>query len=258
MKFCKMEALGNDFVVFGNPSSTVCPKADLIKRICDRHYGVGADCAVCITSSKVADFEMHVYNPDGFEAEICGNALRCTAKFIAENGYFKRKSYTVSTNAGIRSLKVMGNIITAEIGRPAIIGNGFLEVCGKTFNYYSVSVGNPHCVIFANTLSDELVFFYGKAIEKHPVFPNGTNVEFARILDEDNIEMRVWERGIGETFSCSTGSCAVVAAAQASYRMSDTVNVSQIGGNIVVETHACGNMFISGSCNTVFKGDFPE
>ena len=124
--------------------------------------------------------------------------------------------------------------------------------------YYNVSLGNPHCVIFTNTLSDDLILFYGKAIENHPLFPNGTNVEFARVIRDDEIRMRVWERGIGETLSCSTGSCAVIAAAKETTPISDIVDVVQPGGVINVETRACGNMFITGNCNTVFTGTFNE
>ncbi len=254
MQFSKIEALGNDFVVFGSPSQTSLPDKELLKLMCDRHYGVGADCAVYISQSTSADFAMHVFNPDGFEAEICGNALRCSAKYVTDNGYFRKRHLNAETNAGIRSLKVDGESITAEIGVPSVLKNGRLEVAGKSFNYIYVSIGNPHCVIFVNSMNDDEFNFYGPAIEGHPAFPNGTNVEFAKINDECDIEMRVWERGIGETLSCSTGSCACVAAAHSMNRCKSNVDIHQKGGKIRVCTRACGNMFITGTCKTVFKG----
>ncbi len=256
MNFWKMESLGNDFIVFGSPSNATLPNKNLITRISDRKYGVGADCVICISSAKDADFGMHVYNPNGFEAEICGNALRCTAKYIADNGFYKKRTYYVATNSGIRALVNNNDNITVEIGHADILKNGILEVCGKTFEYFSVSVGNPHCVIFVSSISDELVYYFGRAIENHPLFPNGTNVEFANIISDDEIEIRIWERGIGETLSCSTGSCAVVEAARHQLKIAPFVRVKQPGGIIEVETKSCGNMFITGRCNTVFKGNY--
>ena len=258
MYFSKIESLGNDFVIFGSPANSLTPETDTIKRICDRHYGIGADCAICITSSNEADFSMHVYNPDGFEAEICGNALRCSARYVTDKGFFKKRRFSVSTNSGIRSLIVNDDLITAEIGKPFIQAKGVLDVSGKAFQYISVSVGNPHCVILVPSLSDEFVLYFGRAIEHHPNFPNGTNVEFAKIINDDEIEMRVWERGIGETLSCSTGSCAVVAALKSSNYNNETIHIHQPGGTIDVETRTCGNMFITGSCKTVFTGNFND
>lgn len=255
LQFFKMHALGNDFAVFGSPSQTQPPKPERIAFLCDRHYGIGADCAVFIGNSERADYSMHVYNPDGFEAEMCGNALRCSAQYVSENGFFKRKTLTAETLSGLHSLKIGENDVTAEIGKAIITDKGNIELAGKVFPYTAVSMGNPHCVIFTKPLSDAEFFFYGRVAEKHPNFPNGTNVEFATIAAPDKISMRVWERGIGETLSCSTGSCACVAAAHDSGSCPASVRVFQAGGVITVEPRECGNMFITGSCTTVFKGN---
>ncbi|MBQ3230596.1 MAG: diaminopimelate epimerase [Clostridia bacterium] len=254
MQFFKMHALGNDFAVFGSPSQTKPLLPEQIEFICDRHYGIGADCAVFIGSSDDADYAMHVYNPNGFEAEMCGNALRCSAQYVSQNGFFKRKRLSAETLSAIHSIEITDEGITTEIGKATVIDKGRIELAGKVFPFASVSVGNPHCVIFAKPLSDAEFLFYGAVAEKHPYFPNGTNVEFATVTANDKIKMRVWERGIGETFSCSTGSCACVAAAHEADLCSGTAEVSQRGGVIKVETKENGSMFITGSCTTVFKG----
>lgn len=254
MQLYKMQALGNDFVVFGSPTRHTPPEREFIRHICDRHYGLGADCAVFIGASKNADYFMHVYNPDGFEAEICGNALRCSAKYVKECGYFKKNSFIAETLAGLRTLKVQGDEVIAEIGKAEIIMQGTMEISGVSLPYTSVSLGNPHCVVFVTYGLDDSEFnYYGYTIEHHPLFPDGTNVEFACITDNNKIVMRVWERGIGETYSCSTGSCACAAAAQNEGRCNGTIQVYQPGGIIEVNTGENGNMFITGKCTTVYK-----
>ena len=257
MKFCKMESLGNDFILFGSPTNSSLPNSNLIKRICNRHYGIGADCAICITSANDADFAMHVYNPDGFEAEICGNALRCSAKYVVDSGFFKKRFFSVSTNSGIRSLKVENRYITAEIGRPVVLEDGILEVCGKVFRYYNVSLGNPHCVIFTNTLSDDLILFYGKAIENHPLFPNGTNVEFARVIRDDEIRMRVWERGSGVTMACGTGACASAAAAvsEGLCEFGQDISVRLDGGVLTIQVASDYSVIMTGPAEFVYEGE---
>ncbi len=254
MQFMKMHALGNDFCIFGNPNEKTLPEKALIQHISDRHYGIGCDCAIFIGHSASADYFMHVYNPDGFEAEICGNALRCSAKYICDNGYFKKRNFSVETNCGLRNIFVEGDIITTDIGIPTVMEKSFLNVGGITVPFVYVSVGNPHCVVFVRGHSDEEFSFLGKNIENHPHFPNGTNVEFARISGEDTIEMRVWERGIGETLSCTTGSCACVAAANALGYSFEKCNVIQPGGTVTVICIENGLMKVTGECTTVFKG----
>lgn len=254
MTFQKIQALGNDFVVFGNPSQTTLPDTRLIRHICNRHYGVGADCAVFISHSENADFAMHVYNPDGFEAEICGNALRCTAKYVYDNGFFKRKTFDCETLAGIRRLVVEDGAITVQIGAPSITEKGLLSIADADISYTAVSIGNPHCVVFTSTLTDDEFNLFGRAIERHPIFPEGTNVEFATVSCGNRIAMRVWERGIGETLSCSTGSCACAFAAFSEGLIDRIAHVHQSGGIITTELREDANMYISGSCVTVFKG----
>ena len=254
MQFFKMHSMGNDFVVFGTPSNINLPTKNTISALCDRHYGIGADCAVCIGKSQNSDYFMHVYNPDGTEVEMCGNALKCSTQYVHEKGYFKRNLFSIETQSGIKKASVHAKQIIAEIGKPNIVQHGILEFYSSPLPYVQVSMGNPHCIIFAANLSDEQFLTLGPFIENHPDFPNGTNVEFANILDESNIEMRVWERGIGETFSCITGSCACVAAASVVGSVSDTVSVHQYGGIAEIKIDENGIMFNKGKVTTVFQG----
>lgn len=256
MKFLKIHAFGNDFVVFGNPSSFTQPTKNLISALCDRHYGVGADCAIFVGKSKNCDYSMHVYNPDGFEAEMCGNALRCAAKYVHLKGFFKKKSFICETLSGVRSVKIEDDTITTEIGKPEILNIGSLEINDMCLPYTFISLGNPHCVVFTASLNDEEFEYLGPAIENHILFPEGTNVEFAAITDNNRIAMRVWERGIGETLSCVTGSCACVAAAHNRLKMSSSVNVFQKGGIVTVDVTETGDMFVTGKCTAVFEGEF--
>lgn len=254
MQFFKMQALGNDFIVYGSPSKTTLPTASQIKQLCDRKYGVGADCVIFIGQSAFCDYFMHVYNPDGFEAEICGNALRCSAKYVNQCGYFNKKLLNIETRSGQRTAVIDGDFIKCEIGLPEILQQGVIDINGVSLPYFYISVGNPHCVIFTDySLSDQEFYHYGPIIERHPTFPNGTNVEFAGVSDNNKIVMRVWERGIGETLSCSTGSCACVAAAQSKGFCGNNVQVYQPGGIIEVTTEN-KTMYINGKCNTVFTG----
>lgn len=254
MQFSKMHSMGNDFVVFGSPSTTKPPDDKMISLLCDRRYGIGADCAVFIGKSKYNDYFMHVYNPDGFEAEICGNALKCSAKYVIERGYFKRNQLFAETRSGVRELYVDGKFVSAEIGKPRIIQQGCLDLYGVALPYSFVDLGNPHCVVFLSQLTNEQFFAFGPFIEKHQEFPNGTNVEFANIIDANNIEMRVWERGIGETFSCITGSCACVAVANHIGICDSNVSVHQRGGIADIKIDKNGSLSTKGEVSTVFTG----
>ena len=254
MDFIKLQALGNDFIFWGSPSSTLLPSKDIIRFLCDRHYGVGADCAVYISRSEVADYSMHVFNPDGFEAEMCGNALRCSMKYCKEKGFFHKSNVSVETKSGIRSVFDVNGSITAEIGKPIILEKSILNVAGLQLPYRSVNVGNPHCVIFTKEPIGEEFAYIAPAIEKHAHFPNFTNVEFATYLGDNSINMRVWERGIGETLSCVTGSCACVAATAEEFNTSGHYKVHQAGGVVEIDLKECGTALVTGRCSSVFKG----
>ena len=256
MRFAKLHADGNDFVFIGSPSQSFRPSEKLIQAICNRHYGIGADCAVIIQRSKTADYYMRVFNPDGFEAEICGNALRCSAEYVRASGYIRHTSLTVETKSGIRCIKTDNDSIITEIGHALIAEGGTLFISNTPIPYHFVNIGNPHCVIVTNTLSDEEFYFFSPKIETNERFPQGTNVEFVSIVSENEINMRVWERGIGETLSCTTGSCACAAVANALYHCSRNISVNQKGGTTRVNILECGNIFVRGKCSLVFTGDY--
>ncbi len=255
MRFTKMQAMGNDFVFFGSPSATILPDCELIKNICDRHYGIGADCAVFIQKSKNADYFMHVYNPNGFEAEMCGNALRCSAEYVKQSGYYSKQSLTVETKSGLRAVKHIGQTITTEIGKAHIIEKSTLQFFGISLPYIYLNIGNPHCVIFVPAINDEEFNHFASMIENSECFPEGTNVEFVIPLKENVFFMRVWERGIGETLSCTTGSCASAAAALNENLCGHNVQIEQKGGTVNVNIRECGNIFVTGECKSVFSGD---
>ena len=256
MQFTKIQSMGNDFVVFGSPSTKRSFSNEFIKRICDRHYGIGADCAIFIGNSSEHDYFMHVYNPDGLEAEICGNALRCSAKYVLNNGYFAKRSFVAETLSGPRYISAEDDGITTEIGKGSLIKKSELHFSGLSLPYYYISMGNPHCVIFTDELTNDEFRYLGPIIETHNDFPNGTNVEFASVSSTDEIVMRVWERGIGETLSCVTGSCACALAAIKEGLCNNNVRVTQSGGTVDVRLRECGSFFVKGNCKIVFKGTF--
>lgn len=252
MKFTKMQSLGNDFVFFGSTEKEISVSSEQIRLLCDRHYGIGADCAVSICNSKNADYKMRVFNPDGFEAEMCGNALRCSAKFVNDNFITDKSEYVVETNSGARAVKNDRGIVTAEIGAPQILKELSFAVDGIEHKLHLINIGNPHCVVHAVDSRDENFKRIGKVISESDLFVDGCNVEFITISNENEAVIRIWERGIGETLSCVTGSCAVAAVLSSKY---DNYLIKQPGGTVRVERRSCGNMFVSGKCETVFTGE---
>lgn len=254
MKFSKVHSLGNDFIFIGSPSSSPCPDNSFIVQSCNRKLGIGSDGFIVISRSRVADYRMRIFNSDGSEAEMCGNALRCSAGYVVESGYSTKKSFTVETLAGIRKAVIENDGVKAYIGKPNITDSGVIAVNGKELSYVSVSTGNPHCVIFGNPLTDDEFFTLAPKIERHPLFPQGTNVEFASVTHSGSILMRVWERGVGETLACGTGSTAAAFAAYSAGLCGSTTDVHQKGGILkccITEDDA----WVKGSYTLVFRGE---
>lgn len=252
MKFTKMQSLGNDFVFFGSTEKEISVSSEQIRLLCDRHYGIGADCAVSICNSKSADYKMRVFNPDGFEAEMCGNALRCSAKFVNDNFITDKNEFVAETNSGLRAVKNDSGIVTAEIGKPQILKELSFAVDGIEYKIHMIDIGNPHCVVHADNSSDKNFEHIGKVISESDLFVGGCNVEFITFSNENEAIIRIWERGIGETLSCVTGSCAISAVLDSNF---DHYLIEQPGGIVRVERRSCGNMFVSGKCETVFTGE---
>ncbi len=274
MKFTKMQGAGNDYIYINcfeeapplNPS-------ELSKKLSDRHFGIGSDGIILILPSAVANIKMEIYNADGSRARMCGNGIRCVGKFVFERGLYSGSEINVETCAGIKRLTL--NVenekvksVRVNMGLPSFKpcdipmnfeGDAFIEmpieVLGKTFNATALSMGNPHCVIFADTLDGLDLALYGSAIENLSIFPERVNVEFAEILSDGAIKMRVWERGSGETMACGTGACAVLAAAFESGRCGGSARIFLSGGELFVEREeSTGEIFMTGGAETVFDG----
>lgn len=272
MKFWKMHGLGNDYIVIDNRDGKISSAraAALAKALCERRFSVGADGLLLVCVSEVADARMRIFNADGSEAEMCGNGIRCFAKYCYENGVARKTELTVETLAGIKRtwLTVENGVVTSvkvDMGKPALersripmLGQGQcinedLQVNGSTYKVTCLSVGNPHCVIFVDNVDAFPVQQIGPKIENHSVFPKRTNVEFAQVLSTSEVKARVWERGCGETFACGTGACATVVAGNLLKKLGSKVQVHLLGGDLEVEYNGA-QLFLRGPAEKVFEG----
>ena len=213
--FSKMQATGNDFVIIDcidNKFEYSLPV--LAEFVCNRHYGVGADGAILMDKSEIADFKMRIFNHDGTEAQMCGNGIRCLAKYVFEKGKTDKTQFSIETLAGVKKVELelenqKGISGKVNMGDPEIENLKYvIEIEGKQYQIYPIVIGNPHAVCFVKGVDRFDVEKIGPILENYKYFPNKTNVEFVEILDENNIKVRVWERGVGETKSCGTGACA--------------------------------------------------
>ncbi len=277
MEFVKMHGLGNDFVFLDHFS--VSPATDypaLARRLCDRHFGIGADGLIAILPSEAADARMRIFNADGSEPEMCGNGIRCAARFLYDKRYVTSNPLTIETLAGILSLRLdLGDGIVkgvrVDMGAPILkaglipvlaqrepLINVPLNVEGKVWHYTAVSMGNPHCVIFVKDFEDLDFEHVGPAIEKHADFPRRTNVEFIRVDSENEITMKVWERGAGPTLACGTGACAAAVAAVLNHKTGRSVTVHLPGGDLLIEWAADNHVYMTGPASYVFRGELVE
>lgn len=255
-----MHGLGNDYVFFDLfqekfPEDKV---EELAVKLSDRHFGIGGDGIVLIKPSENYDAEMKIFNADGSQAEMCGNAMRCTAKYLFEKKYQNKSYLEVETLAGIMKPEKMGELIKVNMGKPEVgLVRHKLKV--EQFDIYeitTVSVGNPHCVIFVENVEEFPVEEVGSRIEKMTdIFPNRTNVEFVQIINQNELKMRVWERGSGETLACGTGAVATLIAANVN-KLSDSRGIIHLrGGDLEVELDLkTGNAFKTGSAKKSFEG----
>ena len=264
MKFTKMEGLGNDYIYL-NCTMEVPPNLpDLAQRLSHRHLGVGADGLICIRRGTQGDFCMEMYNADGSRGEMCGNGIRCLGKYVYDRGLTRKMELSIETSAGLRQLWLhIGETtevdsVTVDMGAPIVEDVVALCVNEHIFHGTPVSMGNPHIIIPWNDLATAPVQSVGPLLEVHPQFPNRTNVSFMSVADVNNIHLREWERGSGETLACGTGACACFAAARAMGRCHDAVTVHLPGGALKliwqVET---GHILMTGPAHTVFDGTLP-
>jgi len=278
MRFFKYQGIGNDYV-YVDCVRQAMPRdpAGLARKISDRHFGVGSDGLILICPSERADARMRMFNADGSESEMCGNGVRCVAKFVHDHGIARKPVLTIETGRGVLTLELflaggkvdrvrvdMGEpILTAEKiptrlpGDPPI--DAFLDVDGVTYQVTCASMGNPHCVTFVDAITDYHVHEVGPKVETHTLFPRRTNVEFVRVISPDEVEMRVWERGSGETLACGTGACAVCVAGVLTGRTRRKVTIHLRGGDLDLEwDEASNHVFKTGPAVEVFSGEWPD
>ncbi len=260
MQFTKMQGLGNDYLyVYGDVPENA---PELSVKLSDRHFGVGADGMIYIGRSSVADFSMRIFNSDGSEGMMCGNGIRCVGKYVFEKGYTDKTRLTVETPSGVRGLSLLisggrVNEISVDMGKVTVGREVPISVCGMEFSPIPVSVGNEHVVIFTENAGSVSLSFIGPKIEKHEAFSGSVNVEFAEILGENMIRMRVWERGSGITLACGTGACAVTAAAVEAGLVKHGVPVTVIldGGELKITVDGENRAIMTGGAEFVFDGE---
>jgi len=271
MKFWKMHGLGNDYIVTDNRNSVIKDEdtSKLAQQLCKRRFSIGADGLILVSDSTRADVKMRIFNLDGSEAEMCGNGIRCFSKYCYENNIVRKKELTIETLGGLKKTRlfVRDNVVThvrVDMGIPIFerskipmkgIGkcvNEDLIIDGKIFQITCLSVGNPHCVVFVDSVDDIPVNIFGPKIENHPLFPNRINVMFTEILRKDKIKMRSWERGCGETLACGTGACAAVVAGNLLGKIEQKVIVCLRGGDLEIEN--MDHIIMKGPAEKVFEG----
>lgn len=277
MKFTKMHGCGNDYVYIDCFKEAVTNESELAVKLSDRHFGVGGDGIILIKKGTVADFEMVMYNADGSRAEMCGNAIRCVAKYVYDNGYTNETSFSIESMGAVKYIDVTvenGKVVSARVdmGAPILksgdipvnsdndkVINEKIRCLGREFNMTCVSMGNPHAVMFIDEHPIDFdLNYYGAKFECNTdVFPNRVNAEFAKIIDRSNIEMRVYERGTGETLACGTGTCATVVAAILNGYVDNDVTVHLIGGDLQIQWSGNENdsVFMTGPATYVFTGE---
>lgn len=268
LKFVKMHGLGNDFIVLDLRGRRVRGLTELIKKLSHRRFGIGFDQALVLKNSKKADFLMEIYNADGSKVEMCGNGIRCVANYIWKRRLKRKPTLSIETMAGIKAVeRVKGGLVRVDMGEPILEGSLIpvkkeglikdhpLKIRGRTFHITCVSMGNPHCVIFVDSVDDFDVARFGPVLESHSFFPNRTNVEFVEVLNKKKIKMRVWERGSGETFACGTGACASAVASHIKGLTQRKVVVYLKGGELLIEWSRDDNhVYMTGPAEEVFEG----
>lgn len=274
MKFTKMTGIGNDYVYVNCLQETVEDPVALAQFVSERHFGVGADGLILIRPSERADFQMDMYNADGSRGEMCGNGIRCVAKYVYDYGLTDKTEITIDTLAGVKTLKLTVEegkvtLVRVNMGAPILTAAEIpviadespvvdepIEVDGKEYRMTCVSMGNPHAVIFMDDEKHLNLEEIGPKFENHERFPNRINTEFAEVLDRKTVNMRVWERGSGETLACGTGTCATVVACVLNGKTDNKVTVHLLGGDLEIEWDREENLvYMTGPAATVFDGE---
>lgn len=274
MQFTKMEGLGNDYVYINCFKEVVKEPEQIARKVSDRHFGIGSDGLILIKPSKTADFCMDMYNADGSRSEMCGNGIRCVAKYVYDYGLTDKTAISVETLAGIKYLDLQikdGKVemVTVNMGAPELVPEKIpvksakdilvdepIEVGGNQYNMTCVSMGNPHCVVFVSDTQSFPLEEAGPEFENHAWFPNRINVEFVQVLDKKTVNMRVWERGTGETLACGTGACATAVACILNGLTEEEITVHLLGGDLLIRWDREENLvYMTGPARVVFDGE---
>ena len=274
MRFTKMQGLGNDYVYVNCFQETIENPSEVAIKVSDRHFGIGSDGLILIKPSEVADFRMDMYNADGSQAEMCGNGIRCVAKYVYDYGLTDQTEISVETLAGIKYLKLQiedGKVsqITVNMGQPELnpakipvqaegeqVVDEPIEVNGTTYKMTCVSMGNPHCIVFVEDTARFPLEEIGPLFENHERFPKRVNTEFIQILNRNEVNMRVWERGSGETLACGTGACASAVACVLNGLTDNEITLHLLGGDLIVRWDQEENLvYMTGPAKVVFDGE---
>ncbi|MBI3268270.1 MAG: diaminopimelate epimerase [Planctomycetes bacterium] len=277
MRFTKMHGIGNDFVVVNGLRERLVGPSRLARAMCDRRRGVGADGLILVLRSRTADLRMRMWNPDGSEAEMCGNGIRCLGKYAVEHGLTRKRELSVETLAGPIGLSLRGTgrevkRVRVDMGRPRLtraelpmtgepaggrVVAESLEAAGRTLSVTCVSMGNPHCVVFVEDVAAWPVAEVGPQVERHAAFPRRTNVEFVQVLGAGEVRQRTWERGAGETLACGTGACATGVACMLNGKTGRRITNHLAGGDLLIEWPADdGPVHMTGAAEETFSGEW--
>ena len=273
MKFTKMHGIGNDYVYVNCFEETVENPSEVSKKVSDRHFGIGSDGLILIKPSEKADFEMEMYNADGSQGAMCGNGIRCVAKYVYDYGLTDKTNISVDTKSGIKYLDLtVANgkvaLVKVNMGQPELNAEKIpmiykkqqviqqpLAVKDNIYEVTAVSMGNPHVIVYMDQIRDLAIEKIGPDFEKHPAFPEGVNTEFVHVIDRKTVEMRVWERGSGETLACGTGACAVAVACVLNGYTEEKVTVRLLGGELKIFWNRKENLvYMTGPAEVVFDG----
>lgn len=266
--FIKMQGAGNDFILLDALHHAIQNPPHLARKLCNRHMGIGADGMLLLLKSSKQDFSLRIFNADGSEAEMCGNGIRCLARYIKDAGISSKKELMIDTPAGPRKVKHVGKLIEVDMGEPIMKGkdipvhlsgriiNRPLKTESKEFRITCLSMGNPHCVTYHEDLPSVPVERFGPLLENHSIFPRRANISFVNVISKNEIHMRVWERGAGETLACGTAACAAAVASVLNGYTDRKMTVVLPGGKLEVEWSPKDNrVLMRGPAETVFKGE---
>lgn len=277
MRFTKMHGLGNDYIyIYEDDVKKEKQNDEFYQKIAislsDRHFGIGADGIILIKKSSNADFFMQIYNADGSKGEMCGNGIRCVGKYVYERGLTNKHKLSIDTLAGIKYLDLVVdennkvNEVVVDMGVPMLHNGEVVDlscehnllVDGVNYLVMDISMGNPHTVIYVPEITDNLVLEVGPKIEYNSYYPNRTNVEFVKVINDKTLEMRVWERGSGETMACGTGACAVAVSYMLKHPQIKEVNVNLRGGTLNIKWNNDNHIFMRGEATKVFEGEMED